>query len=96
MLTKLFGALPPFELGGRWRCKGDRDGEGDGDGEGDEGRRRYECTYIIGSIVSFLVCDVRRIGQAQFSLYKYIYKLYRTVLLSPVRLKYTSDSGLLE
>jgi hypothetical protein len=27
-----------FELGGRWRCRGDRNGEGDGDGDcqGDE------------------------------------------------------------
>jgi hypothetical protein len=48
--------------------------------------------HIIGSIVNFLVCGVRRIGQEQFSLYKYIYELYSTVL-SPVRLKYTSDNG---
>jgi hypothetical protein len=25
-----------FEYGGRWRCRGDREGEGDGDSEGDE------------------------------------------------------------
>ncbi len=38
-----------FELGLRWKCRGDRDGErdgdgegeGDGDSEGDEGTRRY-------------------------------------------------------
>ncbi len=32
-----------YELGGRWRCRGDRNGErwGDRDYEGDEGRRRY-------------------------------------------------------
>ncbi len=39
-MTELFCALPSFDLGGRWRCRGDRDGEGDGDGEGDEGRQR--------------------------------------------------------
>jgi hypothetical protein len=51
MHTKLFGEQTRLELGGRWRCRGDRDGEEerdgdgergkDGDGEGDEGRRRY-------------------------------------------------------
>jgi hypothetical protein len=30
MLTKLFGALPPIEVGVRWRCTGYIDGEGDG------------------------------------------------------------------
>jgi hypothetical protein len=35
MRKKLFGALSRYELGGRWGCRGDRDGEGDGDGEGE-------------------------------------------------------------
>ncbi len=37
MRIELFDALPCFELGRRWRCRGEVDGEGDGDGEGDEG-----------------------------------------------------------
>ncbi len=39
----MIGVLPRFELGGRWRFLGDRDGEGEGegDGEGDERRRRF-------------------------------------------------------
>ncbi len=46
-IGEVFGALPCFELGRRWRFRRDRDGEGDGygerdgDGERDEGRRRY-------------------------------------------------------
>ncbi len=49
--TELFGALPNFELDGRWRCSrdsegdgeedGDGEGEGDKDGEEDKGRRGY-------------------------------------------------------
>jgi hypothetical protein len=31
MCNELFCAFPHFELGRRWRCKGDRHGEGDGD-----------------------------------------------------------------
>jgi hypothetical protein len=37
----MFGALIFFELGGRWRCRGDRDGEANGDGRGDVGKLRY-------------------------------------------------------
>jgi hypothetical protein len=43
MRHKLLGALPRFELDGKWRCRGDRkdgegnrDGEGNGDGEGNK------------------------------------------------------------
>jgi hypothetical protein len=35
MRIELFDALPYFEFGRRWRCRGDRDGKRDGDGEGD-------------------------------------------------------------
>ncbi len=39
----MFGALPRFELGRRWRFKRDIGGEGDGDGDGDgEGERNGE------------------------------------------------------
>jgi hypothetical protein len=32
---RIFDSLPCFELGRRWRSRGDRDGEGDGDGDGE-------------------------------------------------------------
>jgi hypothetical protein len=35
MRIERFESLPCFELGRRWRCRGDRDGEGDGDGDGE-------------------------------------------------------------
>ncbi len=42
MCNELFGALPHFELGRRWRCRGDTDGEGDGDFERDKDGERDE------------------------------------------------------
>ncbi len=35
MRTELFGVLPRFEWGGRWRFRGDRDRDGEEDEDGD-------------------------------------------------------------